>query len=1019
MATDPPSLRTTRTLDALVASGLAQEVAERAVSACEASADPDGAAAGLVRYVSAYRERIGRPLPLGNSLLDRLVPLLAGSRFLARTLTSRPRLGLLLAATRWYERPKPRRILERRLRRGLARVPAGEALLQALRRFKYEEVLRIAARDLGGVAPFPEVAAELSELAEVCVDEAAARLARELASDHGEPAGGEGRAASGLAVLGMGKLGAGELNFSSDIDLILVYPQEGETAGGPAGAVSNQTFYRRLAERLVRAISEVTADGFVFRVDLDLRPEGRAGPIAMGSEAFFRYYEAKGRTWERAALLKARPIAGDLALGGEILSSLQPFVYRRYLDIGAVDELRAMKARIEREASGGQDDLKRSRGGIREAEFVVTALLLLHAGKNPRLRERATLPALDKLVFAGLLSAQDRGALADAYDFLRRAEHRIQMVNERQTHELPADPDERERLARRMGYGPPDAAAGFLADLAHHRRAVELCFRDLLGVSGVVPRPSDPQLERALDPSLPDGKREAALASSGFFDAASALGELKRLARKPDTPFAAHVLPALEGQAEALLSEAIRSPDPDQALRTLADFATALRSPGPWFELLAAHGATARLLLELFGTSDHLSRYFVRHPELLDTLLRRDAASPRRGRLLLAAEAAQRTARDADLEEKLSALRRFKNEEELRIGLNDVSGDLDLEGVMAELTALADACVASALELATSELTERHGEPAGGSRLSVVGLGKLGGGELGYQSDLDLMFLYPSSEGMSSGGSRKAISAAEWFTRLVQRLLSHLQVPLREGILYRIDTRLRPSGSQGALVVSLPALAAYHANESALWERQSLLRARHIAGDPDLTDEAWARIVQPTLYASPVDVPAVAGAIASMRARLQEASGEADPSSPHLKAGRGGLLDVDFAVQFLQLVHGADHPEVRSPSTLAGIGRLQQAGLLDETNAEVLLSGWRFLRKLELRMQLIAGRQAERLPTRSLDRTALARGMGFVGGDAARQLLDAYGRTVDSVRGAFRRIVGEPPGDDPGRPRLA
>lgn len=994
----------------LIEAGLPPGAAERALRIAEASADAPAAISGLARWVEAWREHFGATPRVDDRLLHRLLPVLAGSRFLTREICRRPRLAPHLAATPFYEVAKPRQRLERELDRVLARVAEGdeEGLARALRRFKYREILRIAARDLGGASTLPDSAAELSLLAEVIVDRAVGWLAAGLVARHGPPAGGEGLPAAGLAVLGMGKLGAGELNFSSDVDLVLVYRSEGETAGGPGGSIANRQFYARLAERLVRALSRVTEDGFVYRVDLDLRPEGRAGPIAWSAAGAYAYYEARGRTWERAALLKARPVAGDRELGAELLAGLQPFIYRRTLDLQAVEEIRAMKARIDRESAAGFDDLKLGPGGIREAEFVAVALLLLHAGRDPGLRVRGTLAALDKLLFAGRFPARDRDDLAAAWLLLRRAEHRIQMLDERQTHKLPSSEADRLRLARGLGYGPDDPVGALLAELRERRAQVRAIFDDLLGVTGEAPRQEDPLLARALDPDRPDEERIEALAERGFVDPASALAELRRLARRPDTPFAPVPPLSLEGKAVELLAEACRTPDPDLALRHLADFASSLRRPGPWFELLAQHPATARLLLELFGTSDFLSKYFVRHPELLDGLIRRDLAAPRKGAQTLRSLAASRVAArpEDDLEGRLTALLRFKNEEFLRIGLNDVSGDLDLEGVVEELTCVADACLEQALALARAEMVGRYGEPGNGSRLAVLGLGKLGGRELGYHSDLDLVFVYGSSEGETSGGSRGRVGNPEFFARLAQRLLSHLQTPLREGSLYKIDTRLRPSGTQGSLVVSLATLGAYHARESALWERQALLRARHVAGDREVAERALRDVLAPAIY-RPDLVPAeAAAAIGSMRRRMEaEISGERE-GHRNPKTGFGGLVDVEFAVQYLLLVHGAMDPELRSTNTLEALHRLAAADRIGEGDAAILEEGWRFLRRLELRLGIVHDRDTSHLPRSPSALRTLARRMGYAGPGAGDDLLSDYARITARVREAFLRILG-------------
>lgn len=1001
-----------RTLQALLDAGIPAAQLDRVARACAGSADPVGALAAFSRWAEAWRARSSTPPPVGDALIHRLVPVLAGSRFLVREIVARPRLAQHLALTPWYEVARPREVLARELQQRLGRVaPFDDArFLRTLRRFKYREFLRIAARDLGNAASLPEVASELSLLAEVCVDAALGRITGELASRHGAPAGGAGLPGHGLTVLGMGKLGAGELNFSSDIDLILLYREEGETAGGPDGRIPNKQFYGRVAERLVKALSANTEDGFVFRVDLDLRPEGRVGPLAWSAPSAYRYYEARGRTWERAALLKARPIAGDRELGGELLAELEPFIYRRYLDLQAVEEIRAMKARIDREAAGGADDLKLGPGGIREAEFVAVALLLLHAGKDKRLRERATPAALDKLLYAGRLPSRDRDALAAAWLLLRRAEHRIQMVDERQTHRLPASAEERGKLARRLGFegSLEQAAASFGSELNERREAVRELFADLLGVSGAAPRAADSVLAVAVNPAAPDEERIAALAERGFHDPASALAELQRLARRPESPFSDRVALGLEGQAVELLDEASRTPNPDQALRHLANFASALRDPGPYFALLAGHPATARLLLQLFGTSDFLSKYFVRHPELLDPLIRRDAVAPKKGREAILREARARVASKPadDLEGQLASLRRFKNEEFLRIGLNDVSGALDLEDVMGEITSVADACLAESLALARAEMVERFGEPGNGSRLAVLGLGKLGGSELGYHSDLDLVFVYGSSEGESAGGTRGSLGNPEWFSRLAQRLLSHLQVPLREGILFKIDTRLRPSGSQGALVVSLAALAAYHRREGALWERQALLRARHVAGDAAVAQAAWNEVLVPALFRPDVDPAEVARAVAAMRLRMEsEISGEGG-GVRNPKTGYGGIVDVEFASQYLQLVHGARFPGIRSPSTLESIRRLRDEGLLGEADAALLTDAYRFLRRLELRLQIVHDRGVGHLPPQGFELLSLARRMGYAGERAGEELLADYARVTAGVREAFRRILG-------------
>jgi glutamate-ammonia-ligase adenylyltransferase len=540
---------------------------------------------------------------------------------------------------------------------------------------------------------------------------------------------------AGFCVLGMGKLGGGELNFSSDVDLVLVH------ADGEDGER-----WARLAERLVKVLGEPTEEGLAFRVDLGLRPQGRGGPLVVSEEALERYYEAFGRTWERAALLKARPVAGDLALGARVLAALEPFVWRRRVDEEALEEIRSLKRRVQERALARGDDVKLGPGGIREVEFFVQALQLLHGGRRPSLRQRSTLGALRHALLAGLLGLPDHDALAAAYVFLRRVEDRLQMAEDLRTHRLPEDEAGQERLARGLGF---PGAGPWRAELEAHRGRVAAIFADLLHVSGVRPAPPDPAPRVA--PAIPTRRRRGraeALAQRGFADPGAALSALGRLERRPGSPFGRRgAAPPL---AVSLLGGCAASPDPDRALLHLGELFAPLRAPAALYELLERSPPTVRLLTTLFGTSDFLSKEFIRHPELLDSLVRSDAAAIRRSRAELAGLLAGRLAPGEPAERRLGALRRFKSEEVLRVGLNDVAGNLEVEAVLEELTALADVLVGASLDLAWEPLLGRWGRPR--ASFAVVGLGSLGGSE-GYPLRLDLLF---ASRGRAREGGAAA-----------------------------------------------------------------------------------------------------------------------------------------------------------------------------------------------------------------------------------------------------------------------
>ncbi len=979
---------------------------------CRLAPDPDMALAGVERFLDA-----AGALPAEGDLLEALTLLCGASTMLAALLARHP--GLLRRAARspWLVRPRSepelRRLLERAGRRLGQDDVAGFHRL--LRRLRAREVVRISLRDLRR-ARVKEVTAELSSLACACIDAAVRFHDRRLRARHGPPAGLEDREpGAGFCALAMGKLGARELNFSSDVDLLYVYGVDGQTAG--ARSTTHFAYYAKLAELVTEAIAGQTEDGFVFRVDLNLRPDGRSGPIVNSLRAAEMYYQAFGRSWERNAMVKARAACGDVAVGEELLRQLEPFVWRRSLDLEVVSEIQAMKARIDvRAGAEGRDDLKLGRGGIREAEFFVSALQLLHGGRPEAkaLRERAVLPALDRLLFAGIVPSRDRDDLADAYLFLRRAEHRVQMVAGAQTHRLPP-PAERLALARAMGHATLES---FEAALSAHREKVARLFAGLLGAQAEA-APLDGELALLADAQVEKPRRLAIALKRGLQDGERAVAALDAMARRR-TPFSPLGDPSA---AVALLADALGTPDPDQALSHLSDFASALRNPEPYFKLLAERRRAARLLLSLFGTSDFLSKRFLRHPELIDALLRADQVEPEKSAEAMGAELDERLATaggaqpaqpgnaglDDRLERALGELRRYKNEEVLRIAVHDIAGVVDLPLVSAQLSDLAEACLTRCLTLAEAEAAAKGYLPA--SRLCVVGMGKLGGRELGYHSDLDLIFLYP-------GG---AAAGFERYARLAQRFMAYLQMPLREGRLYQIDTRLRPSGNQGALVIGAEGFTRYHVGEalpggetrdgaggpvrSQLWERQALLRARLVAGDAALWEQIREQVILPVVYGRREDRAALAAEIRRMRERMESELAQEATRGKNPKTGRGGLVDVEFAAQFLQLLHGHDHPAIRTGSTPVALARLRADGLLREADHDALSKGYDFLRRVELRLRIVHDYGVDHLPDRGPALAQLARRLGYFGDDPGARFQGEYARVTAAVRQAFERVV--------------
>ncbi|MDB4931054.1 MAG: Glutamate-ammonia-ligase adenylyltransferase [Myxococcaceae bacterium] len=880
----------------------------------------------------------------------------------------------------------------------------ADEVKSALRTARDEALVRVTLRELLATVDVDQTAREWSEAASDCVDAALSAAGAMVAARNGPPLDLAGRTV-GLAVLGMGKLGGRELNLGSDIDICLFYA----TDEGSAGERPLAVHFARVGSVLVDLLADVTAHGFAFRVDLRLRPEGRQGPIACSHAAAERYYQTWGRPWERAALLRARPIAGDRAVGRALLDALKPFVFRREVDPAITETLRDMLARSRKEQlRDDARDLKLGRGGIREAEFFVQSWQLLWGGLHPALQVPSTLRALSRLRALGLVSDRDARDLDDAWGLLRRVEHRIQTVAPYATHTLPEDPARLDVLARSLAYPSGDA---LVAALTAARSRVRELTDHLASSSARPPLRTDPTAPTARlarlaaadadDPSL----RALVVEALGVRDPDAAASDLRRLARRPGLPLGADVLVQVPDFGPRLLGEVRDAPDPDLALANVATLFERVHPPERYARWLLERPSVLRGLVGLFGASEQLSRALLARPQLIETFVTSSAApDPEEIRAWIEAAAAMGAAEsDGDAEVIVGALRRAMREAMLSVGVADLAGELSPAQVGERLTALAEAVVGECLRLAGTECAARYGavdaDPLAG--VAVVALGSLAAGELGHGGDLDLLFLHGHpDDAFTSGGTRGTIPAGEYAVRLAQRTLSLLSASHDAGPGYAIDTRLRPSGAQGVLVTSHPSFVAYH-RTSASWERQALLRARPVAGDPALRatlDEAIAAIA----YArGPADV----GELRRLRARMELELGREDRGAISLKYGRGGLVDAEFVAQALQMAHGAD-PSVRTPNTRAALRALRDAGRLDEASAETLLQAESSLRTL-LHATRLATNRSVVIPS-SPATVAIARRLGYRD-RAERTALDALladlARTRDAARGVFRDVL--------------
>ena len=799
-----------------------------------------------------------------------------------------------------------------------------------LRRWRAACSTRLVWRDVHGLDDVDATLAGASRIAEQALQAGTAALSASLATRHGVVRAADGTAQS-LVVFGLGKLGGRELNFSSDVDLVYAYPEPGTSDG--ARPLDAEAWFTRLGQRLAQLLGEVTADGFSHRVDLRLRPFGASGRLALAFGAMEQYFQREGRDWERYAWIKARPVAGDTAAGARLLDALRPFVYRRYLDYGALDGLREMKAMIAAEVQRRElaDDLKLGPGGIREIEFFVQALQLIRAGREPALRGTALLPALSALAAAGHVAPATAERLAAAYRFLRRVENRVQMLADQQVHALPDDPLARARVAR--GLGHPDAAA-LDAELDAHRAVVAAEFGGLLEARRRRPAPASALLQywRA----LPDGGDAAVLADAGFADAEAQDAALRDFARSPAVrALSGRGRQRLDAVLPELLAAAARSDAPDASLPRGLALLQAIARRTSYLALLEEQPAALARLVDVTARSALLSERLAAHPLLLDELLdsRAAGAVPDEAAIVAMVADAAAASPDGDTEATLVALTELRQAIGFRIALALLGQRLPPVDAAARLATLAEAITGVALGLARSDVAAAHGVVPGAG-LAVIGYGSLGGRELGFGSDLDLVFLHDAAADAVSDGARP-LDAGRGFARVAQKLVGLMGLVSAAGKLYEVDVRLRPDGAKGMLVSSLDSFDDYQRDRAWTWERQALVRARPVAGDAGVAAKFEA--VRARTLARGGDAAAIREDVIAMRRRMRGELDRSRPSRFDLKQGEGGLVDLEFLLQAQVLQHAATTPALLAPrDTPALLRAIAAAGTLPAGTVDTL-----------------------------------------------------------------------------------
>jgi glutamate-ammonia-ligase adenylyltransferase len=877
------------------------------------------------------------------------------SRYLGRLLAAKPALAAEVEAS--LDQPLTREDLSS----WLAAQPAGEADLKAvLRRLKQRAYARIATRDLAGLAPLGEVVECMTLIAELAVARAVEVIGKGLAERYGTPRGADGRAQE-LIVIGMGKLGGRELNVSSDIDLIFVYPEDGDTDG--TKSISNFEYFTRLGRALINAIADVTEDGQVFRVDMRLRPNGDSGPLVCSFDMLENYFVTQGREWERYAWIKARPLTGRRH--EELEAIRRPFVFRKYLDFGAINAMRELHAQIRQEVAKKDkaDNVKLGPGGIREIEFIAQVFQLIRGGRDPALQIKPTLQVLRRLADNGLLAAEAVAELSAAYDFLRRVEHRLQYLDDAQTHMLPTGNADRAIIARAMGYGSFD---GLLAELDDHRAAVARHFEAVFA-----------------DPNRGEHKHAGMWRGAGGEDQGEEFAKLgyrqpreaaARVAALREGPryqqLAASIRERFDALVPQLIQAAAEMPNPDATLLRSLDLLESISRRAAYLALLQQYPQALRKVAELVSSSSWAADYLQRHPILLDELL-----DPRLLDVLpdWSGVREQLAARldelEPDTERQMDLLRETHHAQVFRLLAQDVAGLYTVERLADHLSELADILLDAAIGRAWLKMPKRHVETP---KFAVISYGKLGGKELGFASDLDLVFLFDDP----------APEAGENYARLGTRLNTWLSAQTAAGQLFETDLRLRPNGDSGLVVSSMESFRKYQLESAWVWEHQALTRARFSAGDTAV-GEAFEKI-RCEVLCQQRDLAKLRADIVEMRQKMMDSHatrGDLRETVFDLKHDPGGLVDVEFIVQYLVLGHAHAHPELTgNKGNIALLKMAADAGLIPGDLAETVRNAYRDYRRMQHGLRL--------------------------NGTKARVAPEEVGDRVTAVRELWRRVFG-------------
>jgi glutamate-ammonia-ligase adenylyltransferase len=909
------------------------------------------ASARVAAWLAAMRRKpVGRSLAMvlrGNAALAGVLGGIAeAAPYLWTAIQAEPARFLRLLRA---DPAKTLAALVEKTKTAAGRARSQPELMRVLREFKLEAALLIALADIGGVWALAEITEALTRVADTAVTLAVDHLLKDAVRQKkiksAEPKNPQ--SGSGYIVLAMGKMGAGELNFSSDIDLMIFF----DAGARLADDIEQAPFFICLTRDLIKILQTRTSDGYVFRVDLRLRPDPSSTQIAISTAAALDYYESRGQNWERAALIKARVCAGDIAAGERFLRDLSPFIWRKYLDYAAIAHVHEMKRQIHAYRGHGEiavegHNIKLGRGGIREIEFFVQTQQLIAGGRHAELRDRRTIVTLSALQADGWIDAQARDDLAAAYDFLRSVEHRLQMMADEQTHTLPATREALDIFARFLGYPSRDA---FADALLRHLRNVE---RHYVRLFERAPDLLAQRQQLSFEPSERDGVLFERLTAMGFQRAAEILDAVRNW--RSGAYRAVRGEQARENLIElvpVILDQLSRAENPDASFAAFDQFLAGLRAGGRLFSLLRQNPELIRFVALIIGAAPRLADILARHPHFIDPLVDPGffGALPDEARLR---ENLERSLADAPgSEAMLDAIRLFGQEHMFLIGARIISGSLSAEQAGGTFARLADVLLKVVHHYVRVEFAKTHGDLSGGES-AVLALGRLGSGEMTASSDLDLIVIYDFDQQHPQSVGKRPLHGSQYFARLTQRMIAALTVQTNYGVLYPVDMRLRPSGRSGPVATQIDGFRNYQEHEAWTWEHMALTRARVVSGTPRFTARVEALIRE--ILCRQRDAATTAGDVVDMRGAIAKEKGDSDPWD--LKYASGGLIDIEFIAQYLQLVHAAERPEILDTSTARTLEKAARLGILAPQDAAVLRPAVRLFHDLTqiLRLCLVA-----------------------------------------------------------------